>query len=91
MKFIKYILIFINIIEFNSAYSAIPKIDFGDSRDSRYSRYSRDSRYSRYSRYSNRNTERKADIVRNKCGLINNVTEYIFELCAIIDIMLPKK
>lgn len=82
MKFIKYILIFINIIEFNSAYSAIPKIDFGDSRD---------SRYSRYSRYSNRNTERKVDIVRNKCGLINNVTEYIFELCAIIDIMLPKK
>lgn len=79
MIFIKYILILINIIEFNSAYSAIPKINFGDSR------------YSRYSRYSNRNTERKVDIIRNKCGLINNVTEYIFELCAIIDIMLPKK
>ena len=82
MIFIKYILILINIIEFNSEYSAIPKINFGDSR---YSRYSRDSRY------SNRNTERKVDIIRNKCGLINNVTEYIFELCAIIDIMLPKK
>jgi len=35
--------------------------------------------------------ERKADIIKNSCGYINNATEYIFELCAIIDIMLPKK
>ena len=38
------------------------------------------------SRYINR----KVAIIKNKCGFINNVTEYIFELCAIIDIMLPK-
>jgi hypothetical protein len=45
----------------------------------------------RKSNIHNRNMERKADIIKNSCGYINNATEYIFELCAIIDIMLPKK
>jgi len=39
----------------------------------------------------NRNIERKTDIIKTRGEYINNTTEYIFELCAIIDIMLPKK
>lgn len=35
--------------------------------------------------------DRKIHMIKNRCGYINNITEYIFELCAIIDIMLPKK
>lgn len=71
MLLLKYILILLNIIEFNSAYSAVPYVHFRNNHI--------------------KNTERKICIIRNKCGYINNITEYIFEICAIIDIMLPKK
>ena len=78
MKINKYlsILILIQFIELNSAYYISSSII--------------DSCNTCNNHYINRNTDRKMAIIKNKCGFINNVTEYIFELCAIIDIMLPK-
>jgi hypothetical protein len=83
MIYTKYIFVLLNVIEFigyNSAYYASPPyIHFRNFRNFRNCR----NNYHKHNR--------KALIVKYKCELINNVTEYLFELCAIIDIMLPKK
>jgi hypothetical protein len=92
MIYTKYIFVLLNVIEFigyNSAYYASPPyIHFRNFRNYRNYRDCRDYRNCR-NNYHKHN--RKALIVKYKCELINNVTEYLFELCAIIDIMLPKK
>jgi hypothetical protein len=79
----KYILLLVSIIEFNYGYYKIPY--------TAYHNIHYINNIHRIYHMHNRNTERKADIIKNRCGYINNITEYIFELCAIIDIILPKK